>query len=139
MTAPDPATSRQLLEEAQNVLQSVALEFIVISPRLEVPYTDDPGQSPWSRSSGAQARRAHDLSMTIRRHLGLPYRPRTRAYGQPLTGADIASVADARIAELEQLAREILASFTMTDSGYRARVGQVQIRRWRARLNGAEG
>jgi hypothetical protein len=41
-----------------------------------------------------------------------------------------------RIAALEQLAAGMLASFSRTDAGYRARVGQVQIRRWQAVLSG---
>lgn len=44
----------------------------------------------------------------------------------------------ARIAELEQLAAEILASFSRTEGGHRARVGQVQIQKWHARLNPAQ-
>jgi hypothetical protein len=43
---------------------------------------------------------------------------------------------DARIAELEQLAGEVLGSYYQTSDGYRGRVGQVQIARWQATLNG---
>lgn len=41
-----------------------------------------------------------------------------------------------RVAELEQLADAILATFTTSDAGYRARVGQVQIKKWEAILLG---
>lgn len=39
---------------------------------------------------------------------------------------------------LAQIAAEILASYTMTSDGYRSRVGQVQIRRWREALSGRQ-
>jgi hypothetical protein len=42
----------------------------------------------------------------------------------------------ARIAELQELAREMLDSFIKTSDGHRARVGQVQIARWQKRLEG---
>lgn len=40
--------------------------------------------------------------------------------------------------ELKLLAGAILATFTKGQDGYRARVGQVQIERWRATLDGAQ-
>ena len=51
---------------------------------------------------------------------------------------DLLREKDERIAELKQLAAEILATFTRTEGGHRARVGQVQIQKWHARLNPAE-
>lgn len=42
----------------------------------------------------------------------------------------------ARIAELEQLATQILDTYHQRDDGYRGRVGQVQIARWRTTLTG---
>lgn len=55
--------------------------------------------------------------------------------------ADLATVAGTlrhgdRIAELEQLAAEILATFTKGSDGYRARAGQVQIAKWETTLKG---
>lgn len=44
----------------------------------------------------------------------------------------------ARVAELEQLAADIIATFTKTDAGYRARVGQVQIAKWETTLKGRQ-
>ena len=40
----------------------------------------------------------------------------------------------ARIAELEDLAREMLSTFIKVSDGYRARAGQVQIARWKEQL-----
>lgn len=37
---------------------------------------------------------------------------------------------------LRELAAEILGSYVKRDDGYRGRVGQVQIARWRVRLDG---
>lgn len=50
------------------------------------------------------------------------------------------ALANKRVGELEQLAAEILATFNRnrTEGGHRARVGQVQIQKWHARLNPAE-
>jgi transcriptional regulator with XRE-family HTH domain len=47
-----------------------------------------------------------------------------------------AARAAARVAQLEELARDMLGRFTRTDDGYRARVGQVQIGRWEHTLAG---
>ena len=44
-----------------------------------------------------------------------------------------------RIAELEQLATDILASYHQASDGYRGRVGQMQIAKWQARLAGDNG
>lgn len=74
---------RDLLERAEDALHSIALDLLAVSPHLKVPYTDLPEASPWSMYTGPQARRAHDLAMEIRRHLGLPHRWRTRASGTP--------------------------------------------------------
>lgn len=41
-----------------------------------------------------------------------------------------------RIAELEQLATEVIASYHQASDGYRGRVGQVQIAKWQTRLAG---
>ena len=43
-----------------------------------------------------------------------------------------------RIEQLRQLAGAMLASFTLTGSGYACRVGQVQIAKWTAILNGEQ-
>lgn len=52
--------------------------------------------------------------------------------------ADLLREKDERITDLEQLAAEILATFTRTEGGHRARAGQLQIQKWHARLNPAE-
>lgn len=46
------------------------------------------------------------------------------------------AVLNARVAELEQLAAQMLASYHQGSDGYRGRVGQVQIARWRKTLAG---
>lgn len=43
---------------------------------------------------------------------------------------------DARVAELEQLAADILSRFHATGDGHRARAGQVQIAKWENTLKG---
>jgi hypothetical protein len=50
----------------------------------------------------------------------------------------IRAAASERITDLQNLAGAMLASFTRTDDGYRCRVGQVQIARWRATLDGEQ-
>lgn len=58
---------------------------------------------------------------------------------EDLDGEVAAPEADAdRTGELILLAEAILASFTQGQDGYRARVGQVQIQRWRAALDGGD-
>ena len=52
--------------------------------------------------------------------------------GEPAAGTSRGSVSAA--GELEALAREMLATFTKTSDGHRARAGQVQIARWTERL-----
>jgi hypothetical protein len=79
---PDEATAA-LLRDAEDALHSIALRLLGVSPRLREPYTDAPDQSPWTRTIGPQARRAHDLSLEIRKHLGLPHRWPTSALGTP--------------------------------------------------------
>jgi len=81
--------SRELLDQAEHALNSVALSLLGIKPWLDKPYTDAPQLTPWDNGIGRQARRAHDLGMAIRKHLGLPHRWRTTAIGtMPLTTND---------------------------------------------------
>lgn len=54
---------------------------------------------------------------------------KTAAVGQAAADAQ-------RILQLEQLAAGILASYHQASDGYRGRVGQVQIARWRKTLAG---
>lgn len=55
--------------------------------------------------------------------------------GRAAAGSDAA----ARAAELEELSADILSRFTSSGDGERARVGRVQLDRWRAVLNPAPG
>ena len=51
---------------------------------------------------------------------------------------EAAELAAARVAELEQLAADILDHFHQGSDGARARVGQVQIAKWRTTLDGGD-
>jgi hypothetical protein len=97
---------RDLLTQAEDALHSVAMRLLAVSPQLKVPYTDMPEQSPWSMTIGPQARRAHDLALAIREHLGLPFRHATRALGTPpLEAEDVISQAAARVTRFEVIHR----------------------------------
>lgn len=86
--AASPATDEHLLAKAENALRSIALGLLAVKPWLDKPYTDAPDQTPWGRTIGPEARRAHDLSMEIRRRLGGPRIRAQRAAGvPPLTDA----------------------------------------------------
>ncbi len=52
---------------------------------------------------------------------------------------DAVSNVVARVADLEALVHEMLATFTKTSDGHRARVGQVQIARWQKRMEATHG
>jgi hypothetical protein len=103
-------TDRDLLEQAENALRSFSLRALAVRrPWLDKPYTDDPTQSPWSRTIGPEARRAHDLAMAIRKHLGLAHRMAVRAVATPpLAEADVEAAAYRAgcEAERERLGRE---------------------------------
>lgn len=77
------ATDRELLDQAEDALHSIALSLIGVKPWLDKPYTDRPELTPWTYGIGRQASRAHDLGMAIRKHLGLPHRWCTTALGTP--------------------------------------------------------
>jgi len=62
-------TDRELLEAAARALRSFCLRALTVRPSLDQPYRDDPRWSPWTRWVEPEARRAHDLSRTIRKHL----------------------------------------------------------------------
>jgi hypothetical protein len=62
-------TDRELLEQAAAVLRSFSLAAVSVSPFLEVPYRDMPSLTPWTRTIEPEVRKAHDLSMAIRKHL----------------------------------------------------------------------
>ena len=61
---------RELLRLAAYALREFTLSVLSVRPLLEVPYPDMPSLTPWTRTIEPEARRAHDLSMTIRKHLG---------------------------------------------------------------------
>ncbi len=98
------STDRELLDQAENALHSVAMRLLAVSPQLKEPYADAPEHSPWSLHIGPQARRAHDLARTIRKHLGLPCRHATRALGTPPLEIDDV-IADAVAGERERIRR----------------------------------
>jgi hypothetical protein len=62
-------TDLELLEAAARALRSFCLRSLTVKPDLEQPYRDDPRWSPWTRWVEPEARRAHDLSRTIRKRL----------------------------------------------------------------------
>jgi hypothetical protein len=62
-------TDRELLEQAAYALRSFSLAALSVSSFLEVPYRDMPSLTPWTRTIEPEMRRAHDLSMVIRKHL----------------------------------------------------------------------
>jgi hypothetical protein len=97
---------RELLEQAENALRSFSLRALAVSPRLKEPYTDDPTQSPWSRTIGPEARRAHDLAMTIRKRHGGERHTAMRAITTPLTEAETDVYQAGAAAERERLGRE---------------------------------
>lgn len=117
MTSDNDNITETLLRNAEESLRSFALRALAVSPALKVPYTDDPSQSPWSRTIGPEARRAHDLSSKIRKHLRLSGRP-LRAIMPPLDGATALrdAVADLYMAgiktgeQYERLASEVITS-----------------------------
>jgi hypothetical protein len=55
----------------------------------------------------------------------------------PSGQAEVYSAPYARTLVLENLAREMLATFTKGSDGYRARAGQVQIAKWEERIKAA--
>lgn len=90
---------REQLDQAEDALRSLAISLLGVKPWLDRPYTDRPELTPWTNGIGQQARRAHDLALAIRRHLGLPHRWRTRAIGTPpleVEDAITAAVAEAQ-------------------------------------------
>jgi hypothetical protein len=107
----EAVTGGSLLREAENALRSFSLRALAVyRPWLDKPYTDAPGVTPWSLSIGPEARRAHDLAMAIRKHLGEPYRMATRAVAvPPLTERDVEAEAykAGAAAERERIAAEL--------------------------------
>jgi hypothetical protein len=103
------AADRDLLADAENVLRSFSLRALAVSPRLKEPYTDDPSQSPWSRTIGPEARRAHDLAVAIRKHLGGERPMATRAITSPLTEAETDVYQAGAAAERERIRSELAA------------------------------
>jgi hypothetical protein len=93
---------RELLERAEDALHSTALRLIAASPYLTKPFTDAPDLSPWTHTIAPQARRAHDLALEIRKHLGLPHRWATSGHGTPPPEIE-AVVAEAVAAERERI------------------------------------
>ena len=83
------ADDADLLGQAENALRSFSLRAIAVSVWLKTPYTDAPEHTPWSLTVGPEARRAHELALEIRQHLGLPHRMAMRAVATPaLTAGD---------------------------------------------------
>jgi hypothetical protein len=62
-------SDRELLEQAAHVLRSFSLAALSVRSFLKVPYRDEPSLTPWTRTIEPEMRRAHDLSMVIRKHL----------------------------------------------------------------------
>ena len=68
MSGAEP-TDRELLERAAVALIDCATAALTVKPDLDQPYRDDPRWSPWTRWVEPGAQRAHDLAITIRKHL----------------------------------------------------------------------
>lgn len=62
-------TGRELLEQAAVALMDCATVALAVQSDLDQPYRDDPRWSPWTRWVEPRAQRAHDLAITIRKHL----------------------------------------------------------------------
>ena len=101
----------------------------IIAAAQAADYAGRPPHESWHRVPDSQVARLIQGTLPL---LGLTPEPTVDALA-----AALPEVATERIQELEKLAAEILASFTRTGAGYRARVGQVQIARWRDQLGGA--
>ncbi len=91
MTTPAPRhaapTDRDLLGQAAEALMEFTKASLTVKPLLTQPYRDDPRWSPWTRWVDPRARRAHDLSIAIRKHLkGAP--DETAAFGRLAALAD---------------------------------------------------
>lgn len=67
------ATDREMLEQAAEVLRRISLAALTVKPRLDQPYPEAPQWTPWTRWMEADVRWAHELSVEIRHHLGIPH------------------------------------------------------------------
>jgi hypothetical protein len=111
-------SAESLLTDAEDALHSIAMRLLAVSPQLKVPYPDAPESSPWSLTIGPQARRAHDLALAIREHLGLPFRAATRALGTPPLEVEqvIAGAVAAERERIRQLAVQMDARCSVFDA-----------------------
>lgn len=55
------------LAEAGDALYAIGKACLVVKGTLEIPYTDDPRWSPWTRFVGGPARTAYNLGVLLRR------------------------------------------------------------------------
>jgi hypothetical protein len=62
-------SERELLTQAEALLTDLWKRLLAVKPWLDKPYPDAPDTTPWARTVESRARRAHDLSLKIRRHL----------------------------------------------------------------------
>ena len=86
--ADDRDADRRLLEQAAEVLRRFSLAALTVKPRLDEPYPEAPQWTPWTRWMETDARCAHDLSVEIRRHLGIPH-PFSRRLAEPAAKDDV--------------------------------------------------
>jgi hypothetical protein len=115
---------------------SFTLRALTVKPTLDTPYPDDPRWTPWTRWVEPEARRAHDLAMGVRKHLAAAGVRADGPHGAvPGVWPELPAELE-RAAALEALARDMLSRFVATGDGHRARVGQVQIAKWQAVLDG---
>jgi len=63
------APLRELLRQAAEALMDSAKAALTVKPSLDQPYPDDPRWTPYTRWVERPARRAHDLSIAIRKNL----------------------------------------------------------------------
>lgn len=59
----------ELLRQAADALWRCAKAALTVKTSLNKPYPDEPQSTPWMRWVERPAREAHDLAMTIRKHL----------------------------------------------------------------------
>jgi hypothetical protein len=59
----------ELLEHAATALRDSAKAALTVKPTLTQPYRDAPDWTPWTRFVEAPTRAAHNLAVSIRRHL----------------------------------------------------------------------
>lgn len=119
----------------------IPAEAITAAARaLHAPILDNVNLDGWERTIATVALEAawpHQIK-AVRDQLVAATADEVTAVTQA-TVLEAVAASTERIAELEALAAEILASYGKTSDGYRSRVGGVQILKWAERVAGERG